>query len=40
MTFGEKKMGTIKYFFDPQKLLVMSCIYCFALPAIEKSGLI
>jgi hypothetical protein len=36
MTFGEKKMCTTSYFFDPQILLVMSCLYCFALPAISK----
>ena len=36
MTLGEKKMSVISYFLDPKKLLVLSCIYCFALPAISK----
>ena len=29
-------MSVISYFLDPKKLLVLSCIYCFALPAISK----
>jgi hypothetical protein len=36
MAFGEKKMGAISYFFDPQKLLVLSCLYYFAFPAFSK----